>query len=189
MKQGKQITAKIGAGIPSDIFWPENYSQKRLEEWIGQSCRRQYSMGISRKGVDAVRLKLNGCETFFPLQHSKTPRTPNLSKICPSDCFWGFQSGGQNFEKNCQNLSENYGFTNFDNFFQSFGPLTGTPKNNRWDKFWTNLGFGAFLNAVRGEKGFATKWEEHRNTSERCALPCKEGMWSALCFRRVTSTN
>ena len=35
-----------------------------------------------------------------------------------------------------------------------FDPLTGTPKNNRWDKFWINLGFGAFLNAVKG-KGFA----------------------------------
>ena len=30
--------------------------------------------------------------------------------------------------------------------------LTGTPENNRWDKFWTNLGFGAFLNAVRGKR-------------------------------------
>ena len=29
-------------------------------------------------------------------------------------------------------------------------PLIGTPKNNRRDKFLTNLGFGAFLNAVRG---------------------------------------
>ena len=26
-----------------------------------------------------------------PLQHSKTSRTPNLSKICPGNCFWGFQ--------------------------------------------------------------------------------------------------
>ena len=26
---------------------------------------------------------------FFPLQHSKTPRTPNFSKICPDDCFSG----------------------------------------------------------------------------------------------------
>ena len=31
-------------------------------------------------------------------------------------------------------------------------PRTGTPKSNRWDKFWTNLGFGVFLNAVRGKR-------------------------------------
>ena len=42
--------------------------------------------------------------------------------------------------------------TIFDNFFQIFDPLTGTPKKNCWDKFWTNLGFGAFLIAVRGKK-------------------------------------
>ena len=27
------------------------------------------------------------CEPAIPLQHSKRPRTPNLSKICSSDCF------------------------------------------------------------------------------------------------------
>ena len=41
---------------------------------------------------------IQSCEPFFPLQHSKTPdETPKLSKICPSDCFWGFQSGGLKF--------------------------------------------------------------------------------------------
>ena len=90
--------------------------------------------------------------TFSPLQPSKTPETPNLSKICPSDCFGGFQSGGLKFGKICQNLSENYRFSNFDKFFQISVPLTGTPQNNRWDKFWTNLGFRAFLKAVRGNK-------------------------------------
>ena len=28
----------------------------------------------------------------------------------------------------------------------------GTPKNNRRDKFWTNLRFGALLNGVRGRR-------------------------------------
>ena len=28
------------------------------------------------------------CEPFSPLQPSKTPKTPNLSKICPGNC-WG----------------------------------------------------------------------------------------------------
>ena len=40
------------------------------------------------------------CEPFSPLQLPKTPRTPNLSKICPGDCFWGFQSGGLELVKN-----------------------------------------------------------------------------------------
>ena len=80
------------------------------------------------------------------------PETPNLSKICPSDCFGGFQSVGRKFEKICQNLSENCRFSNFDKFFQIFVPLTGTPKNHRWDKFWTNLGFRAFLEVAKRTK-------------------------------------
>ena len=38
------------------------------------------------------------------------------------------------------------------NFRQNFDPLAGTPKNNRWDKFWTNLGFGAFFECCKGKK-------------------------------------
>ena len=95
--------------------------------------------------------------TLFPLTAFKNARNPkfvqNLSQRFPSDCFLSFLSGGLKFGKICQNLSENYRFSNFDKFFQISVPLTGTPQNNRWDKFWTNLGFRAFLKAVRGEKG------------------------------------
>ena len=37
-------------------------------------------------------------------------------------------------------------------FLQRSNPHDRDPQNNRWGKFWTNLGFGAFLNAVRGER-------------------------------------
>ena len=117
---------------------------------------KQRSLTVSKKAPTVSKkaspFSILPCEPFFPLHHSKTPETPNLSKICPSDCFWGFQSGGRKFEKICQNLSENCCFSNFDKFFQIFVPLSGTPQNNRWDKFWTSLGFRAFLNAVRGKR-------------------------------------
>ena len=102
--------------------------------------------------VQFFRSCLWRCEPFSPLQPSKTLETPNLSKICPSDCFGGFQSGGLKFGKICQNLKNGNFRTNFDKFFQISVPLTGTPQNNRWDKFWTNLGFWAFLKAVRGKR-------------------------------------
>ena len=52
-----------------------------------------------------------------------------------------------------ENLSGNCRFSNFRQIFDKFGvPLIGTPENNRQDKFLTNLGFGAFLNAVRGKR-------------------------------------
>ena len=68
------------------------------------------------------------CEPWFPLQHSKMPRTLNLSRICPRDCFWGFQSGGLEFVKNCQNLSENYRFSNVDKFLTNSSPPDWNPQ-------------------------------------------------------------
>ena len=102
-------------------------------------------------------LKLRNCEAMYlvwlrtlsPLQRSKTPETQICPKFVAAIVFGGFQSGGLKFGKICQNLSENY---HFDKFFQISVPRTGTPKNNRCDKFWTNLGFRAFLNAVRGKR-------------------------------------
>ena len=44
------------------------------------------------------------CESFFTLQHSKMPRTPNLSKICPDDCFSEFQSAGPKFVENLSKI-------------------------------------------------------------------------------------
>ena len=65
---------------------------------------------------DAVNLEKNAIElrNLFPLTAFKNAPNPNLSKICPSDCFWVFQSGDQKSVKDCQKLSENYRFSNFD---------------------------------------------------------------------------
>ena len=91
---------------------------------------------------------------FSPLQHSKTPRTPNLSKICS----WGFQSGRLELVKKLSKFIRKLVFqisTIFDKF-QS--PWLELPKTIAG----TNLGFGAFLNAVRGGKsgGLRVRLEE-----------------------------
>ena len=57
------------------------------------------------------------CEPFFPLQHSKTPRTPNLIKICPDDCFSGFQLGEPKFVKNCRKFVRKLSFFNLSTNF------------------------------------------------------------------------
>ena len=58
-------------------------------------------------------------------------------------------------------------------------PVRGTeickkfaPKNNRWGKFWTNLGFGAFLNAVRRKSACNRKlWRKRgKSTGEGAAM-------------------
>ena len=89
-----------------------------------------------------------------------------VSKMCPDDSFSGFQSGGPNFVKKfVENLSNDNFRANFQQIFDRFSTdfrqifdkiwvllQIGTPKNNRRDKLLTNLGFGAFLNAVRGRR-------------------------------------
>ena len=92
------------------VQWPDVCSQGSITEAAHDSawpliwvCWASKDLGIHVFYVGLyflVRLPTDCCETFFPLQHSKTPRTPNLSKICPSDCFSGFQSGCPKFVKN-----------------------------------------------------------------------------------------
>ena len=83
-------------------------------------------------------------------------RNPFPPQICPKfvpAIFWGFQSGGPKSVENLSKFEKKVILRQILPNFHKFLILAATPKNNRWDKFWTNLGFGAFLNAVRG-KGF-----------------------------------
>ena len=123
-------------------------------------------MGKTRKWGAEKNTHTHTLRTLFPLTAFKNARNPEFVQICPSDCFWGFQSGGLKFGKICQNLKNGNFRTNFDNFFQISVPLTGTPKNNRWDKFWTNLGFRAFLNAVRGKRVRNTHTQEKKHVNK-----------------------
>ena len=87
-------------GVRSDPEPPRHHARPRLSVcWLAREISKAPPRVLS--GMLSSHRPLNGplcCESFFPLQHSKTPRTPNLSKT--SDCFWGSQSGGQKFEKN-----------------------------------------------------------------------------------------
>ena len=114
----------------------------------------------NRKRTFAVRLlnapvfpcKALNLRTLFPLTAFKNVRNPKFVQNLSQRLFWGVPVKLTEIWKNLSNLSENYRFSNFDTFFQISVPLTGTPQNNRWDKFWTNFGFRAFLKAVRGKR-------------------------------------
>ena len=94
-----------------------------------------------------------GLRTLFPLTAFKNARNPKFVQNLSQRLFWGVPVTGTEIWKNFSQNSKNGNFrTNFDKFFQISVPLTGTPQNNRWDKFWTNLGFRAFLKAVRGKR-------------------------------------
>ena len=123
-------------------------------------CRRpRFSArtSMTRRVVEKLCTKKVCIDFLAPIiANPFPPETPSLSKICPGDCSWGFQSGGLKFGKICQNLSENYRFSKFDKFFQISVPLTGTPKNNCWDKSWTKIGVSGVFERCKGEKWFAT---------------------------------
>ena len=89
--------------------------------------------------------------TLFPLTAFKNARNPKFVQICPSDFFRGFQSGGLKFGKICQNLKNGNFRTVLTKSSKFQSPWLEPPKK-RWKKFWTNLGFRAFLNAVRGKR-------------------------------------
>ena len=135
-------------------------------------------------------------EPLFCLQLSKTPRTPNLSKICPGDCFWGFHPIGWTgiCQQKLSRFVREHRFSDFYRFLTNFSPplrgrgCLGEGRLGVSGQVWefrflplfpsfpreklsvqevsgkapgsprhpTNLGFGAFLNAVRGKEGSQT---------------------------------
>ena len=107
-------------------------------------------------------LEDQGLRTLFPLTAFKNAQNPEfVQKICPGNCFGGFQSGGLKFEKICQNLSENDRFSKFDKFFQISVPLTGTPQQlpgQILDKF----GVLGVFEGCKGEKGSQIRGEKRK---------------------------
>ena len=100
------------------------------------------------KGENCHSTSHQGLRTVFPLTAFKnTPETQICPKFVPAIVLGGFQSGGLKFVKNLSKCARTCHFGQIFDKFQS--PGLEPPQNNRWDKFWTNLGFGVFLNAVR----------------------------------------
>ena len=98
------------------------------------------------------RYSSNVASPFSPYSIQKRPKPQICPKFVPAIVFGGSSQGDENLKKIVKICPKIAVFQIFDKFFQIFVPLTGTPKNNRWDKFWTTLGFRAFLNAVRGKR-------------------------------------
>ena len=92
--------------------------------------------------------------TLFPLQHSKTPRTPNLSKICPDDCFSGFQSGDPKLSKICPEIVV---FWFFNKFLTNLGPSDWNPtKKKTSGQILDKFGVRGVFECCKGTKGFAS---------------------------------
>ena len=107
-----------------------------------------------KRGFPKGGLCRHDLRTLFPLTAFKNARNPKFVQNLSQRLVWGVPVRGTEIWKNLSKIVRKLPFLSqiSDKFFQISVPLTGTPQNNRWDKFWTNLGFRAFLKAVRGKR-------------------------------------
>ena len=100
-------------------------------------------------------LSLNLANPFSPYSIQKRPEPQICPKFVPTIVFRGSNQQDPNFSKICRKIEicpEIVVLQFYDKFLRNLGPPDLNPENNRREKFWTNLGFRAFLNAVRGRK-------------------------------------
>ena len=153
---------KFWGGWGGCIFWassrqefdmpPLLYGAPPLEEYFhGSGCIKPTPPNESKH---AIPLQSAPCEPSNPLLHSKESKRPepqslqNLSRQlialqCPSHGNWKFP----------KILSNNWKTSIFRQVFDKFQSPWLECWKNRWRKFWTNLGFRAFLNAVSRSEG------------------------------------
>ena len=80
------------------------------------------------------------------------PRTPNLSKICPEDCFFsGFQ-----LSKICRKFENNDLRTNFqifDRFLTNLGPPDWNPEKQSSGQIFDKFGIRGIFECCKGPEG------------------------------------
>ena len=90
---------------------------------------------------------------LFPLTAFKNAPNPKFVQNLSQRLFLGgFQSGGQKFVKNCQNLSENYDFSNFNNFFTNFRPPDWNPQKQSLGQILDKFGARGVFESCMGKK-------------------------------------
>ena len=96
------------------------------------------------------------CKRSRPLTAFKCPPNPKFVQ----NRFSGSNQGDPNLSKIRPNIEKKDCFRTYSSIFGEFwGPSVANLKINRWRKFWTNLGFRAFLNAV-SDRSFRKEWQK-----------------------------
>ena len=95
-----------------------------------------------KPGQSAQVASTQELQNLLPLTAFKNAPNPKFVQNLSQRLFLGVPVRGSNICKKWSKFENRNFQTSLDNFSQMFDPLTGTPKNNRWDKFWTNLTTG-----------------------------------------------
>ena len=96
------------------------------------------------------------CEPFFPLQHSKRPRTPICPKFVPT-IFLGVPiKGAQSCQKFVEKLKicpEIVVFQFFDKFLTNLGPPDWNPEKQSSGQILDKFGVQGLFECCKGKKG------------------------------------
>ena len=122
-----------GSGVGTGGSYSVERSGKGTGEWEGWGWGgdRQRDRQVNTHAFVKLPLADYPCK---PSQHSKMPRTPNMSKLC----FSGFQSGGPNLSKICRRRKKKKHsgqMFNFRQLFDKLGPPDWSPEKQSSDKF------------------------------------------------------
>ena len=170
-KSGSRVTF----GLPVKVTRKVTSCWGNIEFWVTSShfYRKVTFESLLRSLNYLVVRGVLGLRTLFRLWAFKMPRTPNLSKIYPSDCFWGFQSGGLKFVKNLSKLEKfggNCGFKFWQIFDKFQSPWLEPPKTIAGINFGPIWGSGHFW-MLKGAQTMKSKlWTETLEFS-RLKLP------------------
>ena len=127
--------------------------------------------GNPRKAKQRTALSL--ClRNLFPLTAFKNAPNPKFVQYLSRRLFLGVLVGGGKNLKKIVKICKTVIFRQIRTiFFKFLAPRLEPPKNNRRDKFWTNLGFGAFLNAVRGKRVRKQSVPSNWDPDSRASIP------------------
>ena len=106
--------------------------------------------GVSECGWDRISEVAN---PFPPYSIQKSPEPQICPKFVPAIVFGGSSQGDWNLSKICQNLSENYRFSNFDKFLTNSSPLDWNPQKQSPGQILDKFGVRGAFESCKGEKG------------------------------------
>ena len=130
-----------GNNIAKKMLWWNSFAKMMITK---ENVPRNYCVIILTRMAPS---NIANLLSPYSIQNRSKPQI--YQKFVPAIVLESSSQGHWNLSKICQNPKKSHFPTCFDKFWQISVSLTGTLKNNRWDKFLMNLGFGTFLNAVR----------------------------------------
>ena len=137
---------------------------------LGFGNKGSFGKGVFQKNPVSRDSRIANHFSPYSIRNRPESQIPKFVK----HLFLGVPDRGQNFVKICLKTTVFFFFFNFWQIFDKISPPDWNTQKQSLGQTWTQLGFGAFSNAVR-EKGFAIL------DRSGPAIECKIGQVCELC--------